>query len=115
MIISGWFEPAARFEGVQELWALESSKFEGIPLLAPHGVKFEAIGGWKCVLYSNGAGLAPRLNINAHWVELETWIELHISAPVKTSPEEAERAARELLMRLEVKPFKPRPEGSKGA
>jgi len=101
-ILSGWFEPAAAFKGVEAFWAdeLASLKRAGAP--TPQKISFEDLGSWKLVLYSVEQSGIVSAHIRAHLVQSGTWIDLHLS---RTSFEDAPsswRMLRDVLKGIQV-------------
>lgn len=76
IILSGWFESGQRFTGVKEP---PVGSFEGEPL--PHrNVSFDKLGSWDVVFYDVSFRSTITANLQAHLVQADTWIELHLSA-----------------------------------
>ena len=45
----------------------------------PREVAFERIGNWDTVFYDMGSPAGTNSHVRAHWVQAETWIDVHIS------------------------------------
>lgn len=75
--ISGWFEPASLFKGVQFHWTEFLSKWNGNELT---DVSFEKINGWDVVRYNIDVNGCSQSNAKAFLVQNETWLDIHISA-----------------------------------
>lgn len=102
-ILSGWFEPASRFKGVKEDWEANVKQWRGKPELEPHNINSVIESKWNGISYQTKHPGGVRVHIKAHWVEAETWIDIHLSeAPVET-PENAEESLKKLLKTLIVK------------
>jgi hypothetical protein len=84
--VSGWFEPAEKFEGLTKLWARDKARLvkAGVPI--PQDESFVKVGEWEVVFYTITAGdvrlRAKFLNCRADCVRNGTWIDLHLSAPM---------------------------------
>jgi len=73
--LSGWFESARRFPGVNEP---PVGILEGEPM--PHrNVSFERLNDWNVVFYDALFRSTVTKNVNAHLVRADTWVELHLS------------------------------------
>jgi hypothetical protein len=100
IILSGWFEPEERFTGVKKQWEdkVNSMRKMGNPELSnPKNVVFEHVGKWDVVMYDiefPAHMKAKQANVNAHWVQAETWVDLHLSA---VSSAVSTTEAREML------------------
>ena len=77
--VSGWFEPAQGFRGMQKFWEDETQNWRKRGFPAPVDVKFSKVGGWDAVVYDWPHASATDSHIRAHWVEAGTWIDIHIS------------------------------------
>ncbi len=77
--VSGWFEPAEKFEGLQKFWIGETRAWSQSGLPAPTNVVFKKIAGWEAVLYDSPIPAGTSSHIRAHWVEAGAWIDLHLS------------------------------------
>lgn len=83
-IVSGWFEPAERYAGLQKFWRGESATLTKNGL-SPEGVEFAQVGNWEVVFYHQTVSADARMcHLRAELVRAGTWIDLHLSA---TGPE----------------------------
>lgn len=87
--LSGWFEPAQRFKGIQEFWESETANWKRQGLPEMQDIAFGASGNWQVVTYEQpapaqfqNAGFV-NTHARAHWVQAGTWIDLHISVTSK--------------------------------
>jgi hypothetical protein len=78
LIISGWFEPAQGFAGIQDFWAKETAAWNK-QLAPPQNVAFSKNGGWEVVAYEIPVPNITNSHLRAHWVQAGTWIDLHLS------------------------------------
>jgi hypothetical protein len=93
--VSGWFEHASRFVGMQEP---DPASFKGIPLIYEN-ITFGKVADWDSVSYDVVFQDKVFPNIKASVVREGTWIEIHISG-------NQHDALRDILtsLRVEVKP-----------
>lgn len=77
--ISGWFEPAQSFPGIQKFWEDETQAWNRKGLPAPKDVAFKKIEGWDAIIYDSPSPLGNNSHIRAHWVQAGTWIDIHLS------------------------------------
>ncbi len=98
IILSGWFEPARRFPGVKEP---PVGMLQGEPL--PHrNVSFEKLGSWDVVLYDSSFRSVITSNLQAHLVQADTWIELHLSGYPNRSPAEQRALLIETIRSIQI-------------
>jgi hypothetical protein len=102
MIVSGWFESGQRFKGIPEFWKSETDAWKRQGLAAPVDVVFAKEGSWEVIAYDMPTKLGSIPNLRAHWVQAGTWIDMHISMPVKSGPG-ARSKLLELLRSIEVR------------
>jgi hypothetical protein len=102
LLVSGWFEPASRFQGMQSFWTQETAtwKQEGLPV--PRDVAFKRIGNWELVYYAFDLPSGPNLHVRAHLVQLDTWIDLHISASTVNNVAPTRATLDTLLQGIEI-------------
>jgi len=86
LILSGWFEKASQFPGIDEYWrqTLASDAAKGLPRRVD--VRFSKDRGADVIEYQVVLPeLSGRTNSHliAHWVEEGTWVELHASLTSK--------------------------------
>ena len=102
-ILSGWFEPASRFKGLDQDWEENVKAWAGKPEQEPHNVsKFEE-SNWKAIQYHTKHPAGLRVHIKAHWIQEGTWIDIHMSAAALKTTEEAEQQLKTLLKSLFIK------------
>jgi len=78
LIVSGWFEPAQGFAGIQKFWANEVAGWNK-QLPPPQNVAFAKNGSWEVVAYDLPVPNLTNAHLRAHWVQAGTWIDLHLS------------------------------------
>jgi len=102
LIISGWFESDDGFSGVKKYWAetITSRKKQNVPDALD--VSFESIGSWKTILWDTAVQVNGSSNIEAHWVQHGTWIDLHLSLTSNDSQAERRNKLRDALKTIEV-------------
>jgi hypothetical protein len=77
--LSGWFESAQGFSGVKKFWEGETAQWRRSNLPEPRNVSFTKIGGWEAIIYDVPDAAGPSSHVRAHWVQADTWIDLHVS------------------------------------
>jgi len=96
--VSGWFEPANDFKGMQDFWKGETAEWNKRGLPPPLDTTFVKIGGWDAVVYDIAlpSGLkGSNSHVRAHWVQAGTWIDLHVSiASLGTTAENRARLTK---------------------
>ena len=102
--VSGWFEPAARFKGIEEFWSVEQAGWKRRGMPEPMDVAMKKIGGWDAILYETPFPAISNSHLRAHFVQAGTWIDVHISVASKDAPSSsASRAvAEEFLQSISV-------------
>ena len=102
LIITGWFEPAATYKGIDALWKGETDAWMHTGQPTPTNVLMRRIANWDAVLYDLNVPGGSNAHIRAEWVALNTWIDLHISI-TSTEPIETARAmAMDMLRNIRV-------------
>jgi hypothetical protein len=105
LILSGWFESADGFSGINKFWAGETAGWKRTGIPAPTNVSFDNIGRWQVILYDielpGAKGANP--HIRAEWIEAGTWIDIHLSLTTDQPLAEARRTLRSVLESIEVK------------
>jgi hypothetical protein len=101
VIVSGWFEPAQGFQGMETFWAGERDDLKAHGF-EPEDVVLDGAGKWKIVAYDVRAGEARQSNIRAEWVEAETWIDLHLSQTSKLETNAMRKQLRDCLASIQV-------------
>ncbi len=100
--VSGWFEHAQKFAGVKNFWAEETAQWRRNNLPEPRDVSFTKIGGWDAIAYEVPAGAGTSSHIRGHWVQSETWIDLHLSITSDRPASESRTALVAFLETLDV-------------
>ena len=104
IIISGWFESADQYRGFTEFWKgeTESWKKTGGPKLRNESL--QKSDKWEMALYDVKVPGGSNTHIRAEWVDLGTWIDVHISV-TSTEPIDAARAsAMNVLKGIRIAP-----------
>jgi hypothetical protein len=102
--LSGWFEPAEKFAGARKHWERDTAawKERGVP--QPNDVVFAKVGGWKAVYYDHAMpGGATNSHIRAHWVQAETWIDVHLSITSNAPSAQLREALTTFLQAMSVR------------
>lgn len=95
--VSGWFEPAERFAGVEKFWQSELQAWKQKGLSEPLDVAFKKLGGWEAVLYDLPQPSGTNSHLRAHWVQDGTWIDVHLSLTSSRSSAELREALEAYL------------------
>lgn len=96
--VSGWFEPAPKFKGMQEFWASETRAWQQSGLPPPIDPVFRKIGEWDAVFYDQSTPLGINSHLRAHWLQAGTWIDIHVSL-TGTQPSEKMREVLESYLK----------------
>jgi len=101
--VSGWFEPASGFHGIQPFWENETATWRKQGLPPPVDTAFAKVGKWEVVLYDIAFPAGTNSHLRAHWVEAGTWIDVHLSVTSKRSSAENRAQLTELLKSMAVR------------
>jgi len=105
VIISGWLEPASKFQGLRKLWATDKQGIESGMGIKCQDEAFEAVGNWQAVLYTvRMRNDFVERNVRACCVAGNTWVDVHISTANASIDTEA---LRKLLRSLSLVTRKP--------
>jgi hypothetical protein len=96
IIISGWFESSQSYGGIKKFWKGETDAWKKNHLPEPKNTSIIKIDNWDVVLYDMKVPDGSNTHIRSEWVQLGTWIDVHISV---TSADPID-AAREKAMRV---------------
>ncbi|HZR10381.1 MAG TPA: hypothetical protein VFA79_17470 [Myxococcales bacterium] len=96
-VVSGFFDFAERFEGLEKFWAHETSSLERRSSPAPEDVQFRKVGAWDAIVYDQPVPGGSSAHVRAEWVSEGTWIDLHLSLAGKRQPAEARDSLLQLL------------------
>jgi hypothetical protein len=109
LYVSGWFEPAESFDGVETFWSQEAAALKGPDIPEPTNVSFEKIGPWQAILYDIDLPEMDVRNthIRAHWVQSGTWIDVHVSVTTDQEMAAARRIVRNVLEGIQVREVEP--------
>ncbi len=91
IIMSGWFESAQSYGGIKQFWKGETDAWKKNHLPSPKDTSIVKIDKWDAVLYDIKVPEGSNTHIRSEWVELGTWIDVHISVTT-TEPIDAARA-----------------------
>lgn len=101
--VSGWIEKAEGFTSVKKIWQDDKIQWQINSLPEPAAVEFKKIGGWDAVLYDMRIGDTTHSNIRAHWIQANTWVDIHISAiSAPKSPKQTRATLLKMLERVHV-------------
>jgi hypothetical protein len=102
LILSGWFEPDRRFEGVTKHWEKETQAWKKRGLPEPVNVSFEKLGRWDAVIYDHNFGKITNTHLRAHLVQSGTWIDLHLSTTTTGTSADNRKKLRALLRGISI-------------
>ncbi len=91
IIISGWFESAQSYGGIQKFWKGETDAWKKNHLPNPKDTSIVKIDKWDAILYDIKLPEGSNTHIRSEWVDLGTWIDVHISVTT-AEPIDAARA-----------------------
>ena len=103
LILSGWFEPAHAFKGLDDTWASETAAWKKNGLSESTNVVFGEAGPWQTIAYEMDLPDITNSHIRAHLVQSGTWIDLHLSITSLDSPEENRKLLQAVLDSIIVK------------
>jgi hypothetical protein len=100
LLISGWFESATAFKGMEGFWKGETQSWGQ----EPKNVSFQKIGNWNTVIYDMEVPLpkASNSHIRAELVQSGTWIDLHISLTGEQSTKDSRSELVKTLKKILV-------------
>lgn len=101
--ISGWIEPARKFTSTRKIWEGDKAQWAENGLPAPTDVEFKKLGGWDAVLYNMDMPGNTHSNIRAHWIQDDTWIDIHVTSLTEgKSPKQCRATLTRLLAQIGV-------------
>jgi hypothetical protein len=100
LIISGWFEKAGNFKGMERFWKNETQSWGQ----KSGNVSFEQIGNWNVVMYDMEIPIpkASNSHIRAELVQSGTWIDLHLSLTAEQSTKDSRAELIKTLKKIQV-------------
>ena len=96
--LSGWFEPASRFEGVKD----SPPAVVNGQTLTHQNVVFKKLGSCDVVSYEVSLGAFRNAQLNAHLVQAGTWVELHLSTSPKASLAEQHALLDQVVQAIQI-------------
>ena len=96
-VVSGFFDFAKRFEGLDKFWEHETSSMKQRSSAAPEDVKFKKVGAWDAIVYNQPVPGGTSAHVRAEWVAEGTWIDVHLSLTGKRQPADAQDTLLQLL------------------
>lgn len=102
IVISGWFVPAQAYGGIKQLWRSETDAWKKNRLPMPRNTSFVKVDKWDTVLYDIKVPGGSNTHIRGEWVDLGTWIDVHISATTTESIGVARATAMDVLKGLRI-------------
>jgi hypothetical protein len=101
-IVSGWFEPASGFSGIERFWQNETNAWKRNGLPEAQDVSFTKIGNWDSVVYETKLPRGTNAHIRAHWVQAGTWIDVHLSLTSTRTSTESRKLLESYLRTISV-------------
>lgn len=102
LIISGWFEPAHLFKGIDAFWEAETASWKKNNLPQALHVEKSQQGAWDTVSYDLNLPQLSNTHVRAHLVRAGTWIDVHLSITGKGDVSEYRQLLLEILKQVEV-------------
>lgn len=96
LLLSGWFEPEQSYKGAQTFWTEEVNAWKKSGAPEPKDVTFGKMGNWDFISYNTDVLGKVSEHLRAHWIQVGTWIDIHLSL----SEDSPSRVAREKLFAL---------------
>jgi hypothetical protein len=79
MILSGWFEAAERYPGLQQLWSKDTAAWRTKGLPEPRNVRLTRIARWEAITYDMPVPAGTNSHLRAQRLQAGTWIDVHLS------------------------------------
>ena len=102
LIMSGWFEPAERYPGLQQLWSSDTAAWRKKGLRDPQNVRRARIGKWEAIAYEMAVPVGTNSHLRAQRVQAGTWIDLHLSITSRESSTTNQQALAKALTAIRV-------------
>jgi len=102
IIISGWFEPADSYGGIKKFWKGETDSWKKNHLPDPNDTSIVKIDKWDAVLYDMKIPDGSNTHIRSEWVDLGTWIDVHISVTTAELIDAARAKAMSVLKSIRI-------------
>jgi hypothetical protein len=100
--LSGWFEPAQSYHGLDALWKGDTGAWKQQGQPQPRNVSVVKRGDWEAVLYDLDLGEVSNTHVRAEWVQFGTWIDVHISVTTREPIADARKTALAVLESLSI-------------
>jgi hypothetical protein len=100
--LSGWFEPASRYGGMDAFWEVSTKSWERSGQPAPLDVTRGKVGGWETAFYELVSRVTTS-HVQAHWVQAGTWINLHVSVDSTGDTAKGRQRLEDLLKTIKVR------------
>lgn len=99
LVVSGWFEPAHRFAGMEKFWESEAAGLASNGMPAQDVVQ-ESVGDWQVVFYDNALPGIVSAHLRAERVMDGTWVDLHLSITAAAPGKELRARLKEQLGKM---------------
>ncbi len=103
VIVSGWFEPAARYTDLGQSWRQEMEHMQKRGAPAPQDVEQIEIGTWRAILYNYSLPNGSSAHVRASYTGAGTWIDLHASVTSARPSSETRKQAEALVRSMQVR------------
>jgi hypothetical protein len=103
VIISGWFEPAARYVDLGDSWSQEMEKMKKSGFPHPQDVERSEIGTWRAILYNYALPNGSSAHARASYVGAGTWIDLHASISSARPGSENRKQVEALVRSMQIR------------
>jgi hypothetical protein len=102
LYVSGWFEAQSEFPGTAAYWEMSKAAWSRAHVPTPESVEFKKLGGWDAIVYQMPRSSGSNSNLQIHWTEAGTWINLHLSVDSEAPATENRLRLESLVARLRV-------------
>lgn len=108
--VSGWIESAETYKGVDALWKEQNEAWaQSHAPLPSKEPAFLKVDKWDTIIYDLDVPRGVDTHIRCEWVELGTWIDMHIAVTNYDKIEVARARAMSLLKDIKVREAKGEP------
>ena len=104
IIISGWFESANQYRGFTQFWKGETESWKKAGGPKPRNESLQKSEKWEMALYDVKVPGGSNTHIRAEWVDLGTWVDVHISVTSTEAIDAARATAMNVLKGIRVVP-----------
>jgi hypothetical protein len=102
LFLSGWFESSESFSNAKQIWTNDVQAWAKNNLPSPQNVKFSTYDNWQIVTYDIETKIANNCHIRAHWVQGNTWIDIHLSMTSNSKKEEIRKKLDTVFKNIKI-------------